>query len=103
MVLRSGFLVLAHKLQEAADMSHSDVRKRLSDAVSDAHRGTGTYAYYVDHTGDGESGDCIYSTDGGMKKAPYELSNVGGKATANLDTANAVNVHPVTSYQEEAA
>jgi hypothetical protein len=102
-MLRAGFVVIAQKLQEAADMNHSDVRSRLSKAVTDAHAGTGTYAnYYIDHTGDGESGDCIYSANGDMKKAPYELSDVGGKATANLDTANSVSVTPMTTYQEEA-
>ena len=81
-------------------MNHSDVRSRLSKAVQDAHAGTGTYASYHDHTGDGESGDCIYDTSDGMKKAPYELSDVNGKPTANLDTANAVGVQPTVSYPE---
>src|SRR5882724_1456143 len=102
MVLRSAFIVLAQKLQEAADMSHQDVRSRLSDAVNDAHRGTGNWASYLDHTGDGCTGDCIYSVNGDMKKAPYELGEVGGKATASVDTANAKSVIPMTSYQEEA-
>ena len=101
-MLRAGFVLLAQKLQEAADITHSDVRSRLSDAVHDAHRGTGTWANYIDHTGDGETGDCIYSADGKMKKAPYELTNVGGKLAANLDTANAESVSPVTTYQAQA-
>src|ERR1017187_4854231 len=101
-MLRAGFVVIAQKLQEAADMNHSDVRSRLTKAVTDAHQGTGTYANYIDHTGDGESGDCIYTADGSMKKTPYELSDVGGKATANLNTADAVSVTPTTTYQEEA-
>lgn len=83
-------------------MAHSDVRSRLSDAVNDAHRGTGNWASYIDHTGDGTTGDCIYSVNGDMMKAPYELGNVGGKATASVDTASAKGVIPVTSYQEEA-
>ena len=99
-MLRAGFVVIAQKLQESADMNHSDVRSRLSKAVQDAHAGTGTYASYHDHTGDGESGDCIYDTSDGMKKAPYELSDVNGKPTANLDTANAVGVQPTVSYPE---
>ncbi len=102
MVLRAGMLAVATKLQEAADVSHSDVRRRLSDAVSDAHRGTGTWASYVDHTGDGETGDVIYSADGKLKKAPYELSSVGGKTSDNVDTDNAVSVTPCTSYDEQA-
>lgn len=81
---------------------HSDVRTRLQDAVSDAHRGTGSYGYYIDHTGDGESGDCIYSCDGDTRSAPYEISNVGGKSVTHIDTESSKNVVPVTTYQEEA-
>lgn len=102
MILRSGYLLLAQRLQEAADMNHSDVRSRLSDAVNDAHRGTGNWASYIDHTGDGTTGDCIYSVNGDVKKAPYELGEVGGKATGSIDTAKAKSVIPVTTYQEEA-
>lgn len=102
MVIRSGFIVIAQKLQEAADMSHNDVRARLSDAVNDAHQGTGQWASYVDHTGDGETGDCIYMCNGDMKKAPYELATVGGKLAATLHTEDATNVMPVTNYAEEA-
>jgi hypothetical protein len=87
MLLRSGFILIAQKLQEAADMAHSNVRTMLSDAVNDAHRGTGKWASYVDHTGDGESGDVIYKDNtGDMRKAPYTLTNVGGKKAAIEDT-----------------
>lgn len=101
MPLTKGFEALALKLQEAA-MLHSDVSKRLGDAVNDAHKGTGSYGYYIDHTGDGESGDCIYSSNGDIRKAPYTLGKVGGKPTANIDTENSTNVVPTTSYDEEA-
>jgi hypothetical protein len=102
MQLRSGYLALALQLQEAADVSHQDIRNQLSNAVTDAHKGTGTWASYVDHTGDGESGDVIYHADGGLKKAPYEISQVGGKASTHIDTGNAVGVTPCTTYQEQA-
>jgi hypothetical protein len=102
MVLRSGFILIAQKLQEAADMAHSNVRSMLSDAVHDSHKGTGKWASYVDHTGDGESGDCIFNCDGDMKSAPYEIASVGGKKTANLDTSNAKKVVPMTTYAETA-
>ena len=97
MVLRSGFILIAQKLQEAADMAHSNVRSMLQSAVQSAH--PGKYAYYQDHTGDGESGDCIYGCDGDMQSAPYEISSVGGKSTANLDTANAQKVQSIVSYK----
>ena len=102
MVLRAPYVSIAVSLQEASDMMHSDVRSRLQDAIQDAHRGTGKYGSYIDHNGDGESGDVIYSSDGDTRKAPYEIQTQGGKAVANVDTANSTNVVPVTSYQEEA-
>ena len=98
MVLRTGSLQVAVKLQEASDMMHSDVRNHLIDAVRDAHKGTGSYASYVDHNGDGSSGDCIYSCDDKMHSAPYEIQTQGGKTVANVDTANAERVSPVVSY-----
>ena len=79
-------------------MMHSDVRNHLIDAVRDAHKGTGSYASYVDHNGDGSSGDCIYSCDDKMHSAPYEIQTQGGKTVANVDTANAERVSPVVSY-----
>lgn len=100
MLLRSGFILIAQKLQEAADMAHSNVRSMLQSAVQAAH--PGKYAYYQDHTGDGESGECIYGCDGEMSSAPYEITTVGGKHAANLDTANAQKVIPVTSYKQTA-
>jgi hypothetical protein len=99
--LSPGFQVVALKIQEAA-MVHSDVRARLSDAVNDAHRGTGNYGYYIDHTGDGETGDVIYSCNGDVRKAPYEIGTQGGKAVANIDMDDSTNVVPLTTYQEEA-
>jgi hypothetical protein len=102
MVLRAPYVAIAVKLQEASDMMHSDVRSRLQDAIQDAHRGTGKWASYIDHNGDGESGDVIYSSDGDTRKAPYEIQTQGGKAVANVDTTNSTNVVPCTTYQEEA-
>lgn len=100
--LSKGFEAVALKLQEAASMTHSNVRARLSDAVNDAHRGSDKYGYYIDHTGDGELGDCIYSCNGDIRSAPYELGTVGGKQTANIDMENSKNVVPRTTYEEEA-
>ena len=103
MTLRAGYLSVATKLQESADaMMHGDVRSRLSDAINDAHRGTGNWGSYIDHSGDGESGDVIYSTNGDIRKASYEIGDLGGKATTNVDTANSKSVVPVTTYEEEA-
>lgn len=79
-------------------MAHSNVRQMLTKAVSDAH--PGEYAYYHDHMGDGESGDCVYGVGGEMRCAPYEMANVGGKVTANLDKSEAKRVMPMTDYRE---
>ncbi len=102
MVLRAPYVSIAVKLQEAADMMHSDVRSRLSDAVNDMHRGSGKWGGYVDHSGDGESGDVIYNSGGDLRKAGYEIQTQGGKAVANIDHENSTNVVPCTTYQEEA-
>jgi hypothetical protein len=99
--LLPGMQVVALKVQEAA-MLHGDVRKRLGDEINDQHSKNGDYGYYIDHTGDGESGDVIYSKNGDIRKAPYELGSVGDKATANIDMENSCNVVPCTTYQEEA-
>ena len=99
--LTLGMQVVALKLQENG-MVHSDVRSRLSDAVNDMHRGSGNYGGYIDHTGDGESGDVIYSCNGDIRSAPYEIADQGGKAVCDIDDDNSANVVPLTSYQEEA-
>jgi len=102
MKLHGGYLALAIKLQEAADaLSARDVQTRLSDAINDAHRGTGQWAYYVDHFGDDASGDVVYSCNGDMMRAPYEISGEGGAAKCSIDMENAVDVVPRTIYEEE--
>ena len=63
--------------------------------------------YYLDHDGDGETGDVIYCCDGDISKAPYVISGVDDgtgnmKAACTIDCANAVDVVPTTTYQEEA-
>jgi hypothetical protein len=105
MVLRAGYAGLALKLQEAAnaDLSNSDVQARLRDTISDAHRGTGKWAYYLDHFGDDESGDVIYSVDGDTRKASYEISKgADNAAKCTVDTEHSTNVVPRTVYEEEA-
>lgn len=98
MVLRSGMMHVAVKLQEASDMMHSNVQDALRDAVTDAHKGTGTWANYIDHNGDGSSGDCMYSADGNTYSAPYEIQDQAGKQVANVDVANRSQVTPRVSY-----
>lgn len=81
-------------------MVQSDVARKLQGAVSDAHSGSGDYAYYIDHTGDGESGDVFYSKNGKTFGAPYEIATRGGKSVANVDTDNARRVQSTVSYQD---
>ena len=73
MALSKGFEALAIQLEEAAAMMHGDVRKRLSDAVDAAHKGSGSYAYYLDHSGSGKSGKVVYAKNGDTMMAPYSL------------------------------
>ena len=83
MALTKGWEALALKLQEAqSGLANRDVCSRLSDAVNDVGRATNGYAHYVDHIGDGDSGDVIYSHNGDLKKAPYQMSTTNGKQVA---------------------
>ena len=83
-------------------LGSNDVRSRLMDTIADKHRGTGTWANYVDHMGDGESGDVIYSCDGDMMRAPYEMGSANGGTTCNIDFDSAEDVQPRTTYETEA-
>ena len=101
--IRAGYLAVALKIQEAADLSAGDVRARLNDSISDQYRNSGKWAYYVDHFGDGESGDVIYSCDSDTMKASYEISG-GDTAAAKcvIDFDGAQDVVPRTVYEPEA-
>jgi hypothetical protein len=56
MALRTGFTVVAQKLQEAAgSMSTADLETRLRKAVDEAHEGE--YAYIVATFGDDKAGE----------------------------------------------
>jgi hypothetical protein len=96
MVLRAGYLTVALKIQEAATaMCHEDIRTRLSDALNDAFRGTGSWCYVVAVFGDDKSGDVVYSCSSDLKKATYTISATSCK----IDTATAVDVAPLTTYE----
>ncbi len=80
-------------------MSHSDIQTRISDSLSDQSRGSGKWCYLVAVLGDDLSGDCVYSCDGNLMKAPYVCSTSG----ATVDMKSAVDVVPLTTYQVEPA
>jgi hypothetical protein len=103
--LNAGFATLAITLQEAAaaELSNGDVCRRLADALRDCFRGTGDWAYYIDHFGDAESGDVIYSCSGDTKRAPYSIGEVNGKTACSVQTDAAIDVMPRTVYEEEVA
>jgi hypothetical protein len=103
-VLSAGFASIALRMQEASagELSNGDVCNRLRDALSDIYRGTGNWAYYIDHFGDADSGDVIYSVNSDTKRAPYAIATVAGKAACTVDTDKAVDVMPRTIYEEEA-
>lgn len=83
-------------------MMNGDVCARLRDCIADYFRGTMQYGYYMDHSGDGESGQVIYCTGGDVMQADYEIGSVGGKATCGIDFEGSVDVVPITSYVPEA-
>jgi hypothetical protein len=101
--LSGAYLALALRLQEAAaDMTASTVGQKLSAAIQAAHKGTGKYAYYLDHMGDDDSGDVIYSCSGDTMSCPYEIASNGDgvAATAKLDTDSARKVSPRVVYED---
>jgi len=102
MALSVAFKLVAAKLQEAAAtaLANSDVCKWLSDSIQDI-AGEGSYGYYIDHIGDGTSGDVIYCCGGGLKKAPYQITSVNEKPFCHIDADKAVDVLPRTTYEEE--
>jgi hypothetical protein len=100
MALTKGLEALALHIQEAQGaMGHGEVRDKLSSAIRSAHADSGKWAHYVDHTGDGSKGDVIYECEGDMRSCPYSMGEIGGKHTANIDTASAKKVMPSVSYQ----
>lgn len=102
--LRAGYAEVAIRIQEAMDdLTSNDVRGRLSDAVRDATKDTGNWAYYIDHTGDEESGDVYYSCGGDVMCSPYEISKSGDNAAqAVVHHDQGIKVIPRTIYEPEA-
>lgn len=102
MALSNGFKVLAQKLQEASmELSHGDLNKWLSCACAELSK-QGHWCYLIDVFGDTESGDVILSMDGDLKRAPYSISQAGGKSAATIDLEVAEDVLPRTTYEPEA-
>jgi hypothetical protein len=101
--LDPAYLALAIRLQEAdAGLYNDDVAARLRDAIADQHRGSGTWAYYITHRGDDQSGEVIYSCDSDTISAPYEMSAAaGGAAKCIIDFEAAEDVVPRTIYEKE--
>ena len=103
MPLSAGWQALALKLQEASvGLTHGNVRDRLSDAVSDLHKDGNSYGHYIDHDGDGESGNCVYYSGGETCMAPYTLGTVNGKLHASIDHENRTKVTPQITYHPAA-
>lgn len=105
-ILRAGYLVLAQRLQEAAEsLSSNELRSKLQDGVSKAHEGTPSYGNYIDHTGDEDDGDCIYQCSGNGEsntmKAPYSKGTDSSDTDYTVDTSKAVKVAPRMTYEEQ--
>lgn len=96
MALRTGFTVVAQKLQEAAaGMSTADLEMRLRKALDEAHENSGMYGNIVAVFGDENAGHVVYSHNDDLMKAAY-TSNASG-ATIAMDSA--VEVMPMTTYE----
>jgi hypothetical protein len=96
MPISEGYLALAQILEESmSSLSHNDVRSRLSAAVAAAHQGTGKSAQFVDHNGDGTSGEAMYTVDGETHAAPYTTD----KSSATVDIKKAKKVQPIVKYR----
>lgn len=78
-------------------MSHGDIAARLRSALEEAYGSTGYWSYIIEVFGDDQSGDVIYSHQSKLQKASYTCSKNG----ATIDTANAVPVVPLTTYEPE--
>jgi hypothetical protein len=100
MVIQTGFLIVASKLQEAAtDMSHDDIRSRVNDAIQKHPANKDSWASVVDVFGDDDSGDVVYSHRDGLKRAGYTMGKANGKTTCDVDCDGAEGVTPITSYE----
>ncbi len=91
---------VAKALQEALELSHTDICKTLADELGDMY--PGEYAYVCDVFGDAKSGEVVYYCSGETWKAPYEIGEVNGKRTCAIDDDEAVEVMQRTVYDEEA-
>ena len=102
MALSAGFKLVAQKLEEAAtSLSLNNISTRLADELRDKF--PNQYCYLVDVFGDDESGDVVYCLDGDIYRASYQMGSVAGKAAScEIDTENATDVVPRTTYEEEA-
>ena len=100
--LTAAYASLALRLQEdQSALSNQDVVTRLRDSLADHFRGSSSWGSYLDHFGDSESGDVVYSSDGDTFKAPYEISNETGAAKCVIDHDKKTDVVPRTVYDEE--
>jgi len=98
MRIEAGFQTVALLLQEAVTrLCHEDILRRLRKAVYEIGRESEDYCYICAVFGDDKSGDVVYSAgyDNGLRKAPYTMTD----AATVIDTAKAVEVMPVTTYE----
>lgn len=92
--------LVAKGLQEALELSHTDIASTLSDELRDMF--PGTWAYVCAVYGDAEDGDVVYCVNNDCKRAPYEIGDVNGKRTCAIDDSQAVDVIGRMVWDEEA-
>lgn len=106
MRLRAGYLALAFDLQEAAgDLSSNEMRDRLQNAITAAHKASGQHPMYVDHTGDEQSGDVIFACDPDgdgdtdYVSAPYSKGTDDSDDDFDIDTEHGRQVQMRHSWE----
>src|ERR1017187_3991210 len=107
MILRAGYLALAIHMQESAcDMSSNEMRDKLQNAITAAHKGTNQNPQYVDHTGDEDSGTCVFSCDPDgdgdtdYVQAPYSKGTDSSDDDLSIDKSKGKQVAMRSSWDE---
>src|ERR1017187_4524319 len=107
MILRARYLALAIHMQESAgDMSSNEMRDKLQNAITAAPQGTSQNPHYVDHTGDEDSGTCIFSCDPDNDgdtdyvQAPYSKGTDSSDDDLSIDKSKGKQVAMRSSWDE---
>ncbi len=93
----------AKEAADAGDVSNSDIRRWLEDAIRDIRADMDGYCwcYLTDFIGDGESGTVYFCCDGDLTAAPYTITQAADSVSISIDMEQAVDVVQATTYKRE--